>query len=60
MFIIVGPKRHKGAGKDHPAPAASAKPDAHPSPAPKADAPPAAPAAKAEGQTPAPPKTDGQ
>jgi translation initiation factor IF-3 len=50
MFIILGPKRHKGAGKDHPpqsAPAPAAKPPLTPAtppqPAPAVAAPPPAP-----------------
>ena len=62
MFIILGPKRHKSAKSDHPAPAASANPSAAP-PAAKAQAvkPPiaaAAPQAEAAPQpqaTPPPP-----
>jgi len=51
MFIIVGPKRRKGAAKDHPAP--------QPSPAPKTEVQPS-PANKPEGQPPSPPAGEGQ
>jgi translation initiation factor IF-3 len=44
MFIILGPKRHKGAKAEHPAPPA-AQTTSQPKPAPQAQAPPAAPLA---------------
>jgi translation initiation factor IF-3 len=54
MFIIVGPKRHKGAAKEHPAPPPPTKIEAQPAPAPKSEVQPAPksevePAPKSEG-----------